>query len=152
MIFNDNEIMEAADRYVIDEWCSDHIVNYISLKDIDIFLKNKYLPHPYKNLTVFGYDKKVKQTNFIRVYPASFLDKYNNLIICGRDEFHNLLILDVESVPEFLKLGKLCCPTIDFKEKLKKQYTLKSQYDVECWGRYVPVTPYELILEEYGNI
>lgn len=152
MIFNDNEIIKAADRYVIDEWCSDHIVNYISLKDIDIFLKNKYFPNPYKNITVFGYDKKVKQVKFVRVYPVSFLDKDNNLIICGRDEFHNLLILDTESVPEFLKLGRLCCPTIDFKEKLKKQYELKIKQDTECWGRYVPVSSYELILEEYGNI
>lgn len=150
MIFEDDEIIKNANRCVIDKWCTDHIVNYASLSIINEFLESglvSCLPYP---ITIFGYEENIYNIKFVKTYPTSFLDKDNNLIMCG-DKFHNLLIKDTIYLPDFIKLEKIYRLTIDFKEKLKQQYLLKMNYESEYWTKYAPKLT-KLISKEYEHI
>lgn len=149
MIFDNNEIINAADRFAIDEWCSMHVMGYIPINNINEFLDTGQLSYLHEPVTLslcIGNEKSAKYT---RTYPAVFLNKSNELVLCN-DMYQNILIYNDNDIPEFVKFKKYTRLKIDFNDKLKTQYNVAVERTLNFYinSKYVVM---DSILKEYKN-
>lgn len=147
MIFDDNEIINAADRFAIDEWCSMHVMGYIPINNINEFLDTGQLSYLHEPITLSLCIGNEKSARYVRTYPAIFLNKSNELVLCN-DMYQNILIYNDNDIPEFVKFKKYVRLKIDFNDKLKTQYNVTVERRVNFFtnNKYVEMNS---ILKEY---
>lgn len=149
MIFDDNEIINAADRFAIDEWCSMHIMGYIPINNINKFLDTGQLSYLHEPITLSLCIGNEKSARYVRTYPAVFLNKSNELVLCN-DMYQNILIYNDNDIPEFVKFKKYNRLKIDFNDKLKIQYNVTIERTLNFFinSKYVVM---DSILKEYKD-